>query len=120
MNKLFENWRIEPIEAEGRQGFIIGAPSPIDGVRVNTSVWPDDNDPAHVLLCKILITNILDDSARLDWLVIGGGERIAANIKGSDERGWAVMDCSNGLIFAARGQKTFREAIDAAREKVGE
>lgn len=60
------------------------------------------------------LTTAGKDTARLEWLVIGGGKKIHAHIAGSDEKGWAVMDCSNGLTFVARGQKTFREAIDAA------
>lgn len=37
---------------------------------------------------------------------------------GSDERGYAVCDCSNGLTFMSprEGKLTWREAIDAAME----
>lgn len=57
------------------------------------------------------------DTERLEWLVVGVGKKIAAHVIGNDERGWTVCDCSNGLEFASREQKTFREAIDAAMLK---
>lgn len=57
---------------------------------------------------------ILSDSVRLEWLVAGGGREKDARVIGSDERGWSVCDCSDGLTFMSRGCKTFRDAIDAA------
>jgi hypothetical protein len=63
-------------------------------------------------------TDERNDTERLNWLILGGGQRIAARLIGSDERGWAVCNCSDGLTFASpRNCKTFREAIDAAMEK---
>lgn len=56
----------------------------------------------------------MNDTERLEWLVTGDGRKKAARVMGSEERGWAVCDCSNGLTFMSRGHKTFREAIDAA------
>lgn len=57
------------------------------------------------------------DTERLEWLVTGTGKQRAARVQGNDDRGWCVLDCSDGLTFMARGHKTFREAIDAAMEK---
>ena len=52
-----------------------------------------------------------DDAERLDWVV----RNRMFLVMGSDERGWAVMDQSNGLSIVTRGHKTYRGAIDAAR-----
>jgi len=52
----------------------------------------------------------LNDGQRLDFIVARPHLRIA----GSNDRGWSVMDCSNGLTFVVRNQPTFRAAIDAA------
>lgn len=58
----------------------------------------------------------MNDTKRLEWLIVGdGAKKYAARVMGSDERGWAVCDCSNGLTFMGpRNNKTFRDAIDAA------
>ena len=61
----------------------------------------------------------MTDTERLEWLVIGEGRKKAARVMGSDERGWAVCDCSNGLTFMGpRNSPTFRDAIDAAMQQV--
>lgn len=57
------------------------------------------------------------DTARLEWLVIGTGKKLAAHISGSDQRGWAVMDCSDGLTFLSRNRPTWRDAIDEAMRR---
>jgi len=59
------------------------------------------------------------DTDRLDWLVAGAGKDKAARVMGSDERGYAVCDCSNGLTFLSRDHRTYREAIDAAMLRTG-
>ena len=46
-------WRVEPIYDNGVDGFIVGTPR-VGGVRTNTSVFPDDDDPAHSLLAIML------------------------------------------------------------------
>jgi hypothetical protein len=56
----------------------------------------------------------ITDADRLEWLIEGGGARKAAKVMGSNERGWSVCDCSDGLTFISRGLPTMREAIDAA------
>jgi hypothetical protein len=56
----------------------------------------------------------MNDTRRLEWLVTGAGAQKAAKVMGSDERGWGVCDCSDGLTFMSRGRPTFRDAIDAA------
>lgn len=56
----------------------------------------------------------MTDTERLEWLVAGDGKKVAAVVLGSNERGWAVCDNSQGLTFMSRGHETFREAIDAA------
>jgi len=48
-----EGWSIRSIQDGDAAGFIIGSPR-IDGVRTNTSVWADDEDPAHALLFAML------------------------------------------------------------------
>lgn len=58
---------------------------------------------------------LMNDTRRLEWLIVGDGAKRAARVIGSDERGWTVCDCSNGLTFMGpRNSKTFRDAIDAA------
>ena len=56
------------------------------------------------------------DTARLEWLVLGGGKKIAAVVQGNEQYGWRVCNCSDGLTIAGKG-KTFREAIDDAMVK---
>lgn len=48
-----EGWSVRQVEDQGNAGFIVGSPR-IDGVRTNTSVWLDDEDPAHQLLALML------------------------------------------------------------------
>lgn len=57
-----------------------------------------------------------DDMERLDWLV----RNRAYMVMGDDQRGWMVMDQSNGLSILTRDHKTYRGAIDAARIKLKE
>ncbi len=57
------------------------------------------------------------DTARLEWLVVGSGKKRAAYVSGSEKKGWAVMDCHDGLTFMSWGLPTWREAIDVAMEK---
>jgi hypothetical protein len=65
-----------------------------------------------------LQTKEKSDSVRLEWLITGTGYKKAARVMGSDARGWAVCDCSNGLTFMSRRScLTFRDAIDSAMEK---
>lgn len=57
----------------------------------------------------------ITDTQRLEWLVTGKGREKAARVMGSDARGWAVCDCSNGLtFFGQRDHVTFRDALDEA------
>lgn len=59
----------------------------------------------------------MDDTARLEWLVIGRGREKSAKVMGSDKNGWSVCDCSDGLTFMSRGCPSFRSAIDEAMMK---
>jgi hypothetical protein len=68
-------------------------------------------------MTDVIRTSDLNDSARLEWLVTGTGAVKASRVMGSDERGWSVCDCSDGLTFLSRGLPTWREAIDKAMEK---
>ena len=52
-----------------------------------------------------------EDAARLDWVVKNRNLRV----QGSDESGWVVLDCGDGLTFVTQGHSTYRAAIDAAR-----
>lgn len=60
---------------------------------------------------------LVDDTTRLEWLVIGVGRDKAARVMGNDKNGWSVCDCSNGLTFMSRGCPSFRAAIDEAMMK---
>ena len=57
------------------------------------------------------------DTARLEWLIVGTGAKKAAKVMGSEERGWSVCDCSNGLVFMSRNHLSWRGAIDSAMER---
>lgn len=48
-----DGWSVKPVSDGDNKGFIIGTPR-VDGVRSNTSVWLDDEDPAHQLLATML------------------------------------------------------------------
>lgn len=48
-----EGWSVRQVEDQGNAGFIVGSPR-VNGVRTNTSVWRDDEDPAHQLLAHML------------------------------------------------------------------
>lgn len=48
-------WKVSEIVDDGVTGFIIGTPR-VNGVRTNTSVWVDDEDPAHKLLATMLVS----------------------------------------------------------------
>lgn len=48
-----DGWRVSPVVDNGVAGFVIGTPR-ANGVRYNTSVWVDDEDPAHQLLAVML------------------------------------------------------------------
>ena len=50
------------------------------------------------------------DSQRLEWVLTHRTYRV----QGSDERGWFVLDNSNGLTFLTEKHPTYRAAIDAA------
>lgn len=51
------------------------------------------------------------DSVRLAWVI----ENSMVRVQGSDERGWMVLDCSNGLTFLTKEKhKSYNEAIDEA------
>jgi hypothetical protein len=63
------------------------------------------------------LTQAGEDAEQLEWLVAMRGKM---QIIGSDDRGWSVCDTSNGLTFASRGHKTYREAIDVARNALKE
>ncbi len=53
-----------------------------------------------------------NDTQRLNWLLAHRFLRV----QGTDERGWCVLDCSNGLTFVVQHANTAREAIDQAME----
>jgi hypothetical protein len=55
------------------------------------------------------------DGQMLDWVLVHSAYRVM----GSDERGWVVMDNSNGLTFITDRHSTSREAIHAAMIKKG-
>ena len=46
-------WGIEPIEHEGVNGLVIRTPR-INGMRSNTCIWADSDDPAHAFLMALL------------------------------------------------------------------
>ena len=50
------------------------------------------------------------DRERLAWII----ENRHMRVQGTDERGWCVMDCSNGLTFVVNNAKTYDDAIDQA------
>lgn len=50
------------------------------------------------------------DGERLDYVLTNRNHRV----RGSDAKGWCVLDCSNGLEFIVRHAQTARAAIDAA------
>lgn len=54
------------------------------------------------------------DTERLDWLLDRRNSML--KVQGTDERGWSVLDQSNGLTFVARGLPTSRAAIDTAMD----
>lgn len=54
-----EGWKVSEIVDDGVTGLIIGTPR-VDGIRTNTSVWVDDEDPAHQLLALILVSRYKD------------------------------------------------------------
>jgi hypothetical protein len=56
------------------------------------------------------------DTKRLDWLLSDTARGQALRVQGSELRGWAVLDCANGLVILSRAP-TYREAIDAAMDK---
>ncbi len=51
-------------------------------------------------------------SVRLHWLVTHRHFRV----QGSDEHGWCVLGCSDGLTFLVDAAKTYEDAIDQARK----
>ena len=57
-----EGWSVRQVEDQGNAGFIVGSPR-VNGVRTNTSVWRDDEDPAHQLLAHMLAGDILQVTA---------------------------------------------------------
>lgn len=53
------------------------------------------------------------DTERLDWLIAHNH----MHISGNNERGWMIMDQSEGLTFVVRNATTSRYAIDVAMDK---
>ena len=53
------------------------------------------------------------DGEILDWLA----HHLAYRLMGSDEKGWSVWDCVNGLVPMSRSLPTYRQAISAAIKK---
>ena len=53
-----EGWSVRPVAAADSdvKGFVIGTPRTADGVRHNTSIWSDTDDPAEQLLYALLAT----------------------------------------------------------------
>lgn len=47
---------------------------------------------------------------RLAWII----ENRHLRVQGTDERGWSVLDCSNGLTFLVEKADSYVEAIDEA------
>ncbi len=51
---LLEGWRIEPVQVDSVQGYLIGSPRTPTGVRSNTVVFADSPGPAERLLFLLI------------------------------------------------------------------
>jgi hypothetical protein len=60
-----------------------------------------------------ILQEIFHAQDRLAWII----ENKALRVQGTDERGWSIMDCSDGLTFLVRHAKTYEEAIDEGMKK---
>lgn len=88
--------------------------------------WLDKADPATLEVCDMaavdrrmllgLVKQMEADARRLDWILSDKARGQAIRVQGSAQRGWAVIDMSDGVRILSRAP-TPREAIDGAMEK---
>ena len=69
---------------------------------------------AEIARLKDEVEGLRKDARRLDWVLSDGERGQAVRVQGSVERGWSVIDMSDGLVFLSRGCASPRAAIDSA------
>lgn len=102
-----EGWSVRQVEDQGNAGFIVGSPR-VNGVRTNTSLWLDDEDPAHQLLAHMLAAAPSPDHS-------GDANKVVDDLPGM----WDQSDLSGGETdadhIADAGKVSFVDGLGAQR-----